>query len=162
MTYRCPNNPENKPQKQTFLDKIGFEFKKNKNESFKHKIKIYNKTEEVYKIGPKKGSTYSVGIKQMISHFIGLENYLEKPYDKRSLPGNAEIYLGEILFDFSFLKAKKQLNNYSFYYNKLAKELNKLNKNINVLEEPLNYFLFKELDFIAPTIRKFYFGEEMQ
>lgn len=159
------NNPENKPQKQTFLDKIGFEFKKNKNEeneSFKHQIKIYNKTEEVYKIGPKKGSVYSEGIKQMISHYIGLEKYLEKPYDKRSLPGNAEIYLGEILFDFSFLKAEKQLSNYSCYYNKLAKELNKLNKNIHVLEEPLKYSLFKEQNFINPTIRKFYFGEEMQ
>ena len=98
----------------------------------------------------------------MISHYIGLEKYLEKPYDKRSLPGNAEIYLGEILFDFSFLKAEKQLSNYSCYYNKLAKELNKLNKNIHVLEEPLKYSLFKEQNFINPTIRKFYFGEETQ
>ena len=159
------SDPENNTKEKTFLDKIGFEFKKKKNEeneSFKHQIKRYNKTEEVYKIGPKNGSAYSEGIKQMISHFIGLENYLKKPYDERPLPGNAEIYLGEIMFDFSFPKAEKQLSNYSYYYNKLAEELYKLNKNIHVLKEPLNYSIFKELDYINPTIRKFYFGEEKQ
>lgn len=159
------SDPENNTKKKTFLDEIGFEFKKNKNEeSFKHQIKIYNENKKVYKIGPTEGSVYSEGIKQMISHFIGLENYLKKPYDKRSLPGNAEIYLGEILFDFSFSKAEKHLNNYFCYYNKLAEELSKLN-NIHVLKKPLKYSLFKEqeyINYINPTIRKFYFGEEKQ
>jgi len=159
------NNPEDKPQKQTILDKIGFEFKKNKNEeneSFKHQIKIYNKTEEVYKIGPKKGSAYSEGIKQMISHYIGIENYLNKPderCDSRIMPKDAKVYLAEIMFEFPFQKAKEQLANYTNYYKDLAKELNKLNENIHVCEEPLKYSLFIDKDFVNSTIKNFYFGE---
>ena len=153
------------PKDPTFLDAIGFEFKKNKKDgSFIHQIEREGKIENFYNIGPKQGSVYSEGIKQMISHYLGIKNYLEKEnkrHDKRPLP-KAEIYLAEIIFDFAFGKAKKCLEKYTNAYKALAKELNKLNKGINVLEKPLLYSLFREKDFINPTIRKFYFGEEKQ
>ena len=152
------------PKEPSFLDAIGFEFKKNKKDgSLIHQLEREGKIEKVYKIGPKHGSAYSEGIKQMISHYLGVDNFINgKPFDRRPLPNGAKVYLGEIIFDFSFKDAEDCLSKYRAVYEKLAKELNKLNKGIHVLEKPLNYSLFKKKDFINPTIRKFYFGEERQ
>ncbi len=113
------------------------------------------------KIGRKGGKFYSDGIKQMLSHYIGIENYISGNHcDKRDLPNNAKIILGEILFDFKF--ADKELNNYTSIYTKMAKALNSLvSKNIYVLEEPLKYSMFKTNGYkLNPIVKEFYFGKD--
>ena len=137
-----------------FLDDIGFEFKNNKEEN-------------ICKIGPKQGSVYSEGIKQMISHYIGIENYLKTPKkrcDSRILPKDATVYLGEIMFDFSFKRAGECFDNYSKAYKNMAKELNSLinnNEKFKVLEEVLQYSdpKLKLKLFVNATIKEFYFGK---
>lgn len=127
-----------------FLDNFDFELRKDN------------------KIGIKEGTAYSEGIKQMLSHYIGLENYISnKLCDKRKLPDKAKIYLGEILFDFKC--AKDEFNNYTTIYSKMASSLNNLNSGkIHVLKEPLKYSLFAKDDCsykLSENVKQFYFGK---
>ena len=131
-----------------FLQKFGFAMK--------------DKDAGYFTIYPTQGKCYSEGIKQLISHYIGLEHFVNNDFcDDRSLPENAEVYLGEILFDFSFAESKEKLAAYTETYKKVAKELNGLQKGSHVLSEPLKYSLFKDADFtLSAPIRSFYFGAE--
>ena len=63
-------------------------------------------------------SVYCQGIKQMISHFIALDN--------KCLKGN--VFLGTMLFDFGETE-KEKLESYSNLYNNLAKEINGIKHN---------------------------------
>ena len=99
---------------------------------------------------------YCGGIKQMISHYIGVSNFIEE--GKSALDSNqeempffnkldelrykgAEILLGEVLFDFSdkVSKGKTKLANYSSIYKKLATILNGHTSKLYVLPEILTY-----------------------
>ncbi len=111
-------------------------------------------------INPKE-ACYLDGIKQMISHYIGIENFISKPaIDDRLEYKGQKIYLGEIIFDFSFDDAKTKLNNYTKVYQKLAENLNSENNDIKVLSEPFKYSMFKTNGYkLNPRIKNFYFGE---
>lgn len=107
--------------------------------------------------------TYLEGLKQLISHYIGITNFIQSDIvDKRKdalSPEGAEIYLGEILFDFNFGDAQKKLTIYSSYYKKLATRLNGLRAKIKVLDEVLKYSLFKDRNngyLLSDEIRNFY------
>ena len=109
-----------------------------------------------------KESCYLDGIKQMISHYIGIENFISMPaIDKRLEYVGQKIYLGEIIFDFNFDEAKTKLENYTRVYQKLAKSLNSEDNDIRVLTEPLKYSMFKSNDYkINSRIKNFYFGDK--
>ena len=107
---------------------------------------------------------YLGGIKQMISHYIGIRNLLDCKktvqkceYQNRvheKIDSGAKIYLGEILFDhvigdFEIGKGNKCFADYSKKYNKLAGKLNRAigqeNKSNRfvVLEDDLKYSMFR-------------------
>lgn len=139
-----------------FLNNIGIEMISKKN----GEPNIFtNKDGEKFKIKLKDNKkNYLEGIKQIISHYIGVKNYLDSTREKadtRKLPSNAKVYLGTILFDFNFDK-DNILKNYSELYKKLAHELNKKNEEINVVSDVIKYSDLK--DFIKnPRIKNFYF-----
>ncbi len=103
-----------------------------------------------------KGNTlhYAGGIKQMVSHFLGVKNVAAgkkyKDYD---------IYLGEILFRFpgSIEDAQGKFNDYDGLYKTLAEGLNQLSEDkFKVLDQCLTYQdVFKEYD-IEESVRLFY------
>ena len=98
---------------------------------------------------------YCSGIKQMISHYIGVTNFIDKgakAMDPKQnfnelvnlLNNGADVILGEVLFDFDdkVTNVATKFSNYSSIYNKLAELLNeKLYKSskLHVLKEVLTY-----------------------
>lgn len=123
---------------------------------------------------------YNEGIKQMISHYYGIRNFMEKPADNEDVYKNIkeygaeEIILGEILFD-NFAKDNKleeKLKDYKKAYSKLAKIINEEYKKdetkpenieFKVLEKSLSYSELSKLEeYISdfPKIKKFYFGNK--
>lgn len=105
-----------------------------------------------------KKECYIEGIKQMISHYIGISNLftnknMQNLYmflANKNMFDNIEIYLGEILFDFHNIiddKYKKifkeYFDNYSEKYKNLSNILKPLNNKITILAKPLEYSLFK-------------------
>ena len=126
-------------------------------EADKHRnVKRYNGIQ----LQNKKEETYIEGLKQMISHYIGIEHFIGNDLeDERNLNYSADtdVYLGEILFDFNFEASKDCLDTYSRYYKKLATGLNVLNPNIHVVNEILRYSSFRNKDYFLPEpVRKFY------
>ena len=120
---------------------------------------------------------YNEGIKQMISHYYGIRNFMKKPTDNEDVYKNIreygadEIILGEILFD-NFAKnigLTEKLNNYKDDYSKLAEIINKEYKKdekkpenikFKVLEKALSYSELEEYISDFPKIKKFYFGNK--
>lgn len=120
---------------------------------------------------------YNEGIKQMISHYYGIRNFMKKPADNEDVYKNIrdyeaeEIILGEILFD-NFAKDSdltEKLDNYKGDYSKLAKIINEQYDNdetkpenieFKVLEKSLNYSKLEEYISDFPKIKKFYFGNK--
>ena len=135
---------------------------------------IYNKLQEIgYKIddsiAPENKfrllapvATYMDGIKQMISHYIGVRNLLSGEVVKKRAceehkdvvkvtENDATILLGSIIFDDLFEKVEDKKKYYGAYeeaHTKLAKVLNKVSKcvesvagtdRLTVLEVPLTY-----------------------
>ena len=65
------SDPEDNTKKKTFLDKIGFEFKKNKNEkneSFKHQIKVYNIDTTEYRYLSSWNNDYEMYLRDEMEH----------------------------------------------------------------------------------------------
>lgn len=146
-------------------------------------LPIYNCIEEDKSFDFKKengfnnSEKYNEGIKQMISHYYGIRNFMEKPTDNEDIYKNIreygaeEIILGEILFD-NFAKnsdLEKKLNNYKDDYSKLAKIINDQydidktkpeNIKFKVLTESLVYSDLQEYISDFPKIKKFYFGNK--
>lgn len=120
---------------------------------------------------------YNEGIKQMISHYYGIRNFMEKPTDNEDIYKNIrdyeaeEIILGEILFD-KFAKNSgltEKLDNYKGDYSKLAKIINVQYDNDETKPENISFkvlsesLVYSELeDYISdfPKIKKFYFGNK--
>ena len=119
-------------------------------------------------------SCYLEGIKQMISHYIGVVNRWKTPGEKdeiaKAIKNGAKVLLGEILFtdrigDLLLSKEVTYFSSYSEKYQQLAAGLNKdilrngMQGKISVLPELLSYDLFKKLDFITDEkVKEFYFN----
>lgn len=121
---------------------------------------------------------YMEGIKQMISHHIGIENLIGRKYHnekqnenleeiKRLLNEKTEIYLGTILFDkvigeIKYTNGESCLQNYENIYGKLNSFFKAANNSrIITLEKPLYYSLFidKSSKFkLDEKVKQFYFG----
>ncbi len=107
-------------------------------------------------LAPIKGSTlhYTGGIKQIVSHFLGVKNAVAgKQFD------DYDIYLGEILYKFpdSLEDANLKFKDYVQLYNTLAEGLNQLSEDkIKVLGQCLTYQdAFKDYD-LEESVRTFY------
>lgn len=111
---------------------------------------------------------YLEGIKQMISHFIGVNNFMkETPVTVDQtidlIRENADVYLGEILFDtvIGDYEIKKGVTCYQSYkenYEKLVDILNAMDSSVNVVKTLFSYEMFKKNDFIKEDkIKQFYF-----
>jgi len=158
--------------KQFYSDEIlkgfGFNIQKDKNDN------IVITTDEdgniTFAIDSKKSEltkakSYVGGIKQMVSHYIGIDNFLKedvrsiKRFDEEiCLSADVNIYLGEVLFDFpSNTDMYKYFEDYQEKYDKLVSVLN-YNENIKLLPKILKYSDYKSR--LNDRIRKYYFGNE--
>lgn len=111
---------------------------------------------------------YLEGIKQMISHFIGVNNFITQgsvTYDPlvSYVRSDAHIYLGAILFDkgignFEISKGVKCFESYKEKYESLADILNSQGTPVHVIKELFSYTMFENSDFVKEDkIKKFYF-----
>ena len=111
---------------------------------------------------------YLEGIKQMISHFIGVNNFITQgsvTYDPlvSYVRSDADIYLGAILFDkgigdFEISKSVKCFESYKEKYESLADILNSQGTPVRVIKELFSYTMFENSDFVKEDkIKKFYF-----
>ena len=116
---------------------------------------------------------YIDGIKQMVSHYYGVRNFIKGDFYKKDNPcrekienhSAKEILLGEVLFDnFGNDIKEHYLKPYEEDYCKLAKIINEQSKELNgkkfkVLENSLHYSDLEEICLADyPIIRDFYFG----
>lgn len=166
-------NSKLKVGKSYFSDKDGC-FSKAIYENLE-KNNIINLIEDENYISSKE-KKYLEGIKQMISHYYGIRNFInEKFYDEenenqkkvknfyKENKQNCEILLAGILFDnLSDNQKEKYLAPYEADYIKLAEIINeqicKNNiKNFKMLEKTLKYSSLKNR--LNPKIKKFYFGK---
>lgn len=111
---------------------------------------------------------YCGGIKQMISHYMGVNNYQQKGenalgHSRLKHDAEEQILLGEILFDFKdspISHSKDKMDNYQSAYKSLAQRVNAQGA-IKMFEELLTYQeIFKHnekyLKQLAPNITRFY------
>lgn len=140
-----------------FLELIGMQFiqpKDDKKDSQKEYFSIAS--------APSRPAVYAAGIKQFISHFIGVKNYIAAgPYksEKRRVPNDFKIYLGEIVFDaFNFTRGERQFENYKNHYNLLVKGLKRLNPKFEIVEDLLKYSDLQK--YCEPTVKNYYFGNK--
>ena len=84
---------------------------------------------------------YLEGIKQMISHWIGVKHEVEFNEEKRREWCDKKLLLGGILFNFKegTMKENVELKAYADQYQWLAKRLNSLENKVRVLPELLTY-----------------------
>ena len=139
-------------------------------------IKRNGKEEEVFKVDSKPSEnfrykSYVEGIKQMISHYIGLYNFVndkDKFFNQDSrnkklkdlFDSGYSIYLGEIIFDFENNDNIKPFReDYKEKYKEFAKLINDKSKKTQIYCLPKVLYYSKFKDFINPTIRKYYFGD---
>lgn len=122
---------------------------------------------------------YVEGIKQMISHYIGVRNLCDKP-DKKNDPisnaisAEADVLLGEILFtkgigQLPIENGEECFASYQKKYSILADILNKqlkrdgMSGRITVLKDILSYSQFQDAQYIREQqIRSFYFESGKQ
>ena len=134
-------------------------------------IKLDTSHKDKYYLIPS-SDKYIEGIKQMISHHVGVRNYLKSgPYNKNDEyvinelkellknKKNLTVYLGEILFD-NFPDAQlHKLNEYKTDYEKMAHFLNETysESGVKVLSEILRYSMFNNSKFKLDTkVSQFY------
>ena len=110
---------------------------------------------------------YLQGLKQMISHFIGVSNLLNCGEKRTGFVAekakSAKVLLGTILFDERIGKLRLSdhrecFSDYSRRYSALADILNQNAEGFSVLREPLRYSIFKDSAFAEERIREFYFN----
>ena len=111
---------------------------------------------------PRKFPIYCGGIKQMLSHYIGVRNYaIQKNvgHQKSKFVDNEEILLGEIMFDFNgaITNSSEKLDNYKKVYTELAKRINNHQTQIRMLNEVMTYQDIFSGDFIKEKkVKQFY------
>lgn len=105
----------------------------------------------------KRTKGYVGGIKQIISHYIGLNNFIKTKIIKgNKINPKAKILLGEIVFDFpEQTDMHDYLIDYEKKYTSLATILNN-NSEIMVLPSLLHFSNYKER--LNDTIKQFYYG----
>lgn len=132
-------------------------------------ILIYNAEKSYFSSTDDK---YIEGLKQIVSHYYGIRNFLDQKFytkDNEHLDeirdyGAEEYLLGEILFNnFNDELKQKYLIPYEKDYNKLAKIINIQCENekkteLRVLEDSLRYSDLKDYISVFPKIHDFYFG----
>ncbi len=157
IRYTYKNEFGDEIYNEDFLELIGMQFisaKGEQNNLQKDYFSISSSSE--------RPAVYATGIKQFISHFIGVRNYIKGgPYksEKRSFPKKYKVYLGEIVFDdFKFTRGQTQFSNYRNHYKMLVNGLKTLNPKFELLEDLLKYSDLK--DYCESTVRKFYFRNE--
>lgn len=101
------------------------------------KITIENDQISLTQTDRKRPAQYWKGIKQMVSHYLGMRHCNNT---------SENIYLGEIVYDFStynkIAQAKEYFDNYKGIHKQLAKELNSIkttSQNVKVIENLLTY-----------------------
>ena len=117
---------------------------------------------------------YLEGIKQMISHYVGVRNFCDNPVKKdiviiNAVSGGARILLGEILFtkgigQLTISMGKNGLDSYREKYRILANAMNDqlgidgMDNKITVLSDILSYSQFQNNSCIKEEqIKRFYF-----
>lgn len=141
---------------------------------------IYSKILEELKITLETGKTYSLipsenkyveGIKQIISHYYGIRNFIEGEYYKKdnasldeiSNYGAEEFILGEVLFDNYPDSIKNNfLYTYENDYSKLAEIINEQlrvenQKNLRILNKSLRYSALEDYIMNLPKVHNYYF-----
>lgn len=118
---------------------------------------------------------YLHGIKQMISHYVGVVNfskrnfYINQRTEAQKAVGeyydsNTSLYLGTIVFDDKIGELDDCYVNYAKRYHSLAEIFNSCrpdNIPLTVLPEVLNYSLFKNNNYtLEAKIKEFYFGQQ--
>ncbi len=136
-------------------------------------FKIYDKNKKNFILSSDNSDisnekSYVGGIKQMVSHYIGLMNFIDgnlysdKEFHRDEFFKNNnkykefKIYLGEILFDFNDNIINNFMLDYEEKYKVLAKILKNKNPNINFLPEVLHYSKLLENNYVNPTIKAYY------
>ena len=139
------------------------------------KIKFGKELKDGFYLETKKGTNYIEGIKQMISHYIGIINFLngnssEKERYEKEIPldEKTQFYLGEILFDeqlknFPKNRKEKYFDKYKTEYEKLENILNgdvskRTKKNFKIIPRILCYS--ELMDYISENnkcIKNYYF-----
>ena len=124
---------------------------------------------------------YLDGIKQMISHYVGVNQRADKRENRRfdeknnpseqeildAITGGAKLYLGEIIFDFENVNGIEKENEKKYFeeaakryrrkYEELAKNMNKLsNGKVTILPQNINYSEIKANHKVAESVLKFY------
>lgn len=113
-----------------------------------------------FNLETKQNDFYIEGIKQMISHYIGVRNFLKdrKSLDNRLKLNDYTVLLGEIVFN-AWNNEFDYFSKYSNAYSKLINRFKVCNSDIEFLEKPLDYFeVFKEYP-LDDKVRKFYFSK---
>lgn len=153
-------NISSKISKKYIMNKYGDEIYNSLKARLNYRLEEYDKDNFVIE------STYPCyleGIKQMISHYIGVRNLCDKRvcdarqevYD--AIKGGAKVYLGSILYDKGF--AGNAFYEYQKIYRELAGILNEVTPNkskVKVLPDLLEYSQLEE--FVNDSIRDYYFG----
>ena len=138
-------------------------------------FKIESEKNIADKNNKKKYVSYCGGIKQMISHYIGLANFVDETLCKDDKYNrneklysyyhdeNYKVYLGEILFDFENSNITPFMEDYKEKYHELAKYLNKIQpEKITCLKDVLLYSQKEIKNYIKDNnslIFDFYFGK---
>jgi len=110
---------------------------------------------------PSHNYQYCSGIKQMVSHYMGISNFIQNGFidDMKLNFEPKRIFLTEILFDFQEIDDKDRLGEYKKAYSELAKTINadeEKPKLFEMLPECLTYqVVFK--DFALPERIKEYY-----
>ena len=113
-------------------------------------------------VNPNEFPIYCGGIKQMLSHYIGVCNYATEKYAEHKsfkYADDEEVILGEIMFNFEGLitNSLKKLKNYMKVYSELAKRINEHQSRVRMLEKIITYQEIFSGDFIKENkIKQFY------
>lgn len=142
-------------------------------------INIEEKDDKFQLVAEDDNPYYINGIKQMISHYVGVKNNLAGNFCEQKCPkyqdrvinaikSGAKVILGEILFDhnigqFTSTNGKSFKDAYAEKYELLASIMNESNDNerFEVLQNDLLYSMFRteELkEFADVKVRDYYFG----
>lgn len=155
---------------EIFLEQLNLKFVKENNE-IKKKFIEKKIEKEGFKLEfiNKNQPFYIDGIKQLISHYIGICNFARgniSDKEKREIDRNTEIYFAEILFDKNIMNIKCDCSNKSYYemysekYTEFVKLL-PLNELIEIKPNVLTYSsLLKTKHKFEKNIIEFYFGNK--
>lgn len=165
-----PYLEKNRFYNSDFLKKLNLKFVEENNEIKKQFI-VKKKIKEGFKLEyiDGKDQFYIDGIKQIISHFIGISNFVDgktTEEEKRFISNDADVYLAEILFDKNKDELQSSTTKMSYFdmyekkYRILTEALQE-NSQFKIKEKLLYYSsLLKSNHHFEKNIIEFYFGNE--